>query len=312
MEIDVKPGTYVLAVSGGVDSMVLLDLLAGQTNSLSPIAGGSGYKLSADGYRLIVAHFDHGIRGDSVEDRKLVQTVAKRYGLPFVYEEGKLGKSASEDEARKARYVFLERVKRDYHAQAIITAHHQDDMLETAILNLLRGTGRTGLAPLGNRPGILRPLLGFTKQDLRSYAREHHVQWREDSTNTDEQYLRNYVRRQIMPRLGNEARQELLKIIDNTRATNRLLDGSLRQILAAQTTSGQLGRAYFAQLPHDVAKELLAGWLRAHGIRDFTAQTLERVTVAAKTQQPGSTIDIMHHAAIRVSKDNLALVVHER
>src|SRR6185436_20114617 len=127
MKISVRPGKYVVAVSGGVDSMVLLDLLRQKPK-----------------LELVVAHFDHGIREDSAQDRKLVQRIAKAYGLPFVHAKGNLGPKAGEALAREARYAFLRQVQADHDAKAIITAHHQDDMLKTAIMNLLRGTGRRG------------------------------------------------------------------------------------------------------------------------------------------------------------------------
>src|SRR5689334_19288064 len=125
MITDVQPGKYVLAVSGGVDSMVLLHALQGRP-----------------GVKLVVAHYDHGIRPDSHEDRHLVQVVAAQHGLPFEYEEDWLGWGTSEETAREARYNFLERTRQRHKSDAIITAHHQDDVLETAIINLLRGTGR--------------------------------------------------------------------------------------------------------------------------------------------------------------------------
>ena len=127
LDITVKPGRYVLAVSGGVDSMVLLNLLQQQPD-----------------VQLTIAHFDHGIRTDSADDRRLVQAAARFYGLPVVYHEGQLGADASEATARQARYEFLRTVRLVANAKAIITAHHQDDVLETAILNMLRGTGRRG------------------------------------------------------------------------------------------------------------------------------------------------------------------------
>ena len=114
-----QPGTYVVAVSGGVDSMVLLDLLAKQPD-----------------IKLIVAHYDHGIRSDSKLDRELVASSAKKYKIPFVYESGNLGPGTSENQARIARYNFLRKVQKESKADAIVTAHHQDDALETAILNI--------------------------------------------------------------------------------------------------------------------------------------------------------------------------------
>src|SRR4051812_28994279 len=102
----VPAGRYVVAVSGGVDSMVLLDLLARQPD-----------------LQLTVAHLDHGIREDSIKDRQLVQQVAQTHGLPFVYNRVELGAGTSEAAARQARYEFLHQVRRNSLAQAIITAH---------------------------------------------------------------------------------------------------------------------------------------------------------------------------------------------
>ena len=118
-----KPGKYVLAVSGGVDSMTLLDVLSKNTE-----------------LDLVVAHFNHGIRDDSSEDEKLVLEAARKYNLSVRLGHARLGPKASEADARQARYIFLHSVVRQEDAKALITAHHQDDMLETAILNLLMVT----------------------------------------------------------------------------------------------------------------------------------------------------------------------------
>jgi tRNA(Ile)-lysidine synthase len=141
MEIVVPKGRYVVAVSGGVDSVVLLDLLTKTNNQLT------------------VAHFNHGIRQDSAKEEALVKQLAKRYGLEIKIGNGKLGLEASEETARKARYDFLESVRQKHQADAIITAHHQDDLIETALINLLRGTGPHGLIAIAKNPNILRPLL---------------------------------------------------------------------------------------------------------------------------------------------------------
>lgn len=295
MEIDVKPGRYMVAVSGGVDSMALLDLLHGR-----------------QGVDLIVAHFDHGIRQDSAEDRKLVQAAAARYGLPFIYEEGKLGTGTSEETARAARYAFLERAREEQGAEAVITAHHQDDALETAILNILRGTGRKGLTSLSSRPGIIRPLLHISKRDILTYAKHHGLVWREDSTNADDKYLRNYIRHRLLPRFDPAARNKLLAIVSGAKKTNEALDTQLLDMLHMQPSAGELDRQYFSQLPHDIAKELLASWLRTQDIRAFDARTLERVAISAKTQRPGSTIHVIGNTAIAVGKKTLALNRIER
>lgn len=290
-----KAGSYVIAVSGGVDSMALLHRLHQEPD-----------------VRLVVAHFDHGIREGSVEDRKLVQATAQQFGLRFVFDEGHLGPGASEAKARQARYQFLRRVRRAAGAEAIITAHHHDDVLETAILNLLRGTGRKGLTSLQSRPGLVRPLLKVDKRELVDYARQHQLVWLEDSTNQDQGYLRNYVRHTILPRLRSSDRLKLVQTRTQLEVVNQELDALLAQALQAQNTRGHLDRQWFNHLPHTVAREVLAAWLRTYGIRDFGRKTLERLVVAAKTGQTGQQFDVLQGVNLRINSDNLALRGPER
>ncbi len=264
------------------------------------------------GARLVVAHFDHGIRPDSAKDRELVRGVAAKHGLPFVFDEGQLGPGASEAQARTARYGFLRQVQRASNARAIVTAHHQDDVLETAILNLLRGTDRKGLSALQNRSDIRRPLLDVPKIDIINYAREQNLQWREDSTNQDETYLRNYIRHRILPRFNDEQRQQLWQLVSGLQETNRQLDGLLVNQLHMQPIAQQLDRAWFIQLPHMVAREVMATWLRARGLRGFDRKALERLVVGAKTSAPGKQIDALKGIRLLVGSDYLALAGAER
>ena len=284
-------GSYVVAVSGGVDSVTLLHMLSMQS-----------------GLDLTVAHFDHGMREDSGRDRLLVQNLAGMYDLPFVYDEGKLGPGASEAVAREARYKFLHRVRQDSGAQAIITAHHQDDVLETAIINLMRGTGRKGLTSLGSGPDIVRPLLNVPKSDLNVYARVYTLRWNEDETNQDEAYLRNYVRHQILPRLNTAVRTKLLDIIKNLRITNEELDALLVKQLYEQSPGDSIDRKWFGQLPHATAREVLASWLRGHGIRNFDSKTLERLVVAAKVAPAGQTFPIKANHYLEIGRDVIIIV----
>ncbi|MGC1176851.1 MAG: tRNA lysidine(34) synthetase TilS [Candidatus Saccharimonadales bacterium] len=302
MDVSLKPGGYVVAVSGGVDSVALLHALHSRMRAAA----------SDDGWKLIVAHYDHGIRPDSAADRQFVQKLAGQYGLPFAYDEGDLGVAASEATAREARYGFLRQVRQASGAQAIVTAHHQDDALETAIINMLRGTGRLGLTALATTATIKRPLLRVSKQDIIAYAKKHSLQWREDSTNADQTYLRNYVRHKLLPRFDDAAREQLLRIIATTREINQELDTLLVKYLRAQSVTETLDRQSFNCLPHSVAREVLAAWLRAQDIRGFDRKALERLVVAAKTAQPGAIFDVLHHATLRVNNDNLALAGAER
>jgi tRNA(Ile)-lysidine synthase len=294
-----KPGRYVLAVSGGVDSMVLLDMLRQR-------------QAEDKAWKLTVAHLDHGIRAGSAEDRQLVQAVAQGHGLPFVYHEARLGVGASEAEARQARYGFLRGVQRAAGAQAIITAHHQDDVLETAIINLLRGSGRKGLSALDNRHDLLRPLLRVLKRELAAYAKDQGLVWHEDSTNENEAYLRNYVRRRLLPRFDDAARARLWQLVGDMRAVNYELDALLATQLHLQTVAGTLDRYWFNGLPHAVAREVMAAWLRAHDVRNFDSKSLERLVVAAKVAAPGKVFPVLAGYDLRITADYLALNRPER
>jgi tRNA(Ile)-lysidine synthase len=275
MHFEVKPGKYVLAVSGGVDSMTLLDLLS-----------------NLDGVELVLAHFNHGIRPDGSKDEEFIRQKAKSYGLPLEAGYGNLGAQASEETAREARYKFLKDICERYEAAAIITAHHQDDMLETAIINILRGTGPQGLVAMQSNPDIVRPLLAVPKKEILVYAGFKKLSWVEDESNDDLKYLRNYIRANLMTKLGDKERREILgrisKITDEYRAMADIYDSVADYIFIDEDT---LDRQAFIFLPDAVAKELLARWLRDKQI-PADRKTINRLTVAIKTARPHTKQDI--------------------
>ena len=290
MNIQISPGKYVVAVSGGVDSVVLLDLLAKKPK-----------------LELVVAHFDHGIREDSAEDRKLVQKLANHYNLPVFYKSGKLGPTASEAKAREARYAFLRHIRAEQGARAIITAHHQDDMLETAIINMLRGTGRKGLSSLISTKELVRPLLTWSKSDILSYAREYNLAWYEDSTNADERYLRNYIRKHILSRFTGPDRADLLRRVEQAGKINIQIDQLLEEDLQKQPARDELDRLWYLQLPYTVAKEIMAAWLRRNGIINFDRAMIDHLVIAAKTATPGKLADIDAGHLLALGKEKIKL-----
>ncbi|OGL30451.1 tRNA lysidine(34) synthetase TilS [Candidatus Saccharibacteria bacterium RIFCSPHIGHO2_12_FULL_41_12] len=284
MEIEVKPGKYIVAVSGGVDSVVLLDLLV-QCKELE----------------LVVAHFDHGIRPDSNLDQRFVKDLAKKYNLEFASEKGNLGENASEEKARNARYEFLHRAGKENHADVVITAHHQDDMLETALINLSRGTGRKGLSSLDSGNKILRPLLGFTKNQIIDYAKKKNLQWREDSTNQSDKYMRNRIRKKLAE-ADPQHKSDLLDLLHATKHSNREIDQILQLMLRPE-----LPKKYLLELDHNASKELLAQWLRMHGIQ-FDKQLIEQLIVKAHTGRVGSVFVLKKDAKVQIDKQCLRVV----
>ena len=295
MDVKLEPGTYTLAVSGGVDSVVLLDLLS-----------------KLPGLKLVVAHYDHGIRPDSYQDRQLVELLARQYDLPFYYEAGRLGPKASEALAREKRYKFLYSVQRKTGSAAIVTAHHQDDLIETALLNLLRGTGRHGLSSLRATEQLRRPLLDKTKSQITAYALQRNLTWREDSTNQNDIYLRNYIRHKLVPKLSPPARQQLLSVISAAAKSNLEIDHLLKLLLTEHTSDGRLDRAWFISLPHDLAREILLTWLKQSGVANIDRPLIERTTVLIKTLPHGKLIDVNAEYQLKVEAQTLALLVRER
>lgn len=279
--------TYVIAVSGGVDSVVLLDMIAHR---------------KSDDTIYVVAHFDHGIRSRSSEDAKFVAQLAEKYGFVCVIGEGKLGQAASEALARERRYAFLRKIAQEYKAEKIITAHHQDDYIETIILHLLRGAGIRALRPMQGQEDILRPLIHKTKKDLLAYAREHNLQWREDETNEDTSYLRNYVRLVLMPRM-HTATNSLLELSASMEGSLHEIDSRIA-LLLPKTNS--YPRARFVLLPYSVQKEVMRAWLDKNTI-PYDRKKIEQACIAAKTLPIGKKISLTSGVWLVSAPQNILL-----
>ena len=181
----------VIAVSWGVDSMTLLDLVV----------------RVHDKDKIIVAHFDHSLRWiESDQDRELVANICKNENIVFEYKKMDIAQLAKDEKmsieaiARRERYIYLESVRNAYNAHYILTAHHRDDQIETAVFNLIRGSKLKWIHALSERNGhIFRPLIGMAKSDVLSYARLHKIRYREDVSNSDTTYLRNHIRHVLLP-----------------------------------------------------------------------------------------------------------------
>lgn len=266
MQITIAAGKYVLAVSGGVDSMALLDMLGREKN-----------------LELVVAHFNHGIRAAAAKDEDLVERAAKNAGLKFEIGHGNLGQNASEEKARAARYKFLQQIKKKHRAKAIITAHHQDDLIETAFLNILRGTGYKGVATMTLNPEVVRPLLRVPKKELVSYAKTHKLQWHEDATNSDTRYLRNYIRSNIMPLLSATDREAIIVNIDKIAKLEPKITELTAKLSQKVIDNEVIDRHKFTMLPALVASELVVRELRRRRVRDFDKKTIERLSTIIKT-----------------------------
>ncbi|MGV8915218.1 MAG: tRNA lysidine(34) synthetase TilS [Kaistella sp.] len=186
---DFKNKKFLLAVSGGVDSMVLFHL----------------FKNSQ--LQFQVAHVNYGLRGKhSDEDQNLVETICKKSQIPIhlytVSSKDNQPENSIQLWARDLRYNFFKKIKKEENLDFMITAHHLNDDLETFIINLSKASGIKGLSGIpANDNSILRPLLQFSKEEIYQFAREMSIEFREDLSNQKNDYLRNNIRNEIVPKL---------------------------------------------------------------------------------------------------------------
>lgn len=255
--------TYIIAVSGGVDSVVLLHMLAAQANR-----------------KLVVAHFDHGIRSDSADDAEFVRSLAEAYGFEYEIRREELGAKASEEVARNRRYAFLRDVAKKHNA-AIVTAHHADDVIETIAINFIRGTGWRGLAVLDS--DIERPLIDMSKQDIHAYAEQHNIVWHEDSTNASDAYLRNRLRRKAQE-LSDDTKRQVRGLRAHQISTKRAIDAEVAHLVG---NGPMYSRHLFIHVTERAAMEMLRMISRSK----LTRPQLMRLLMAIKTAKAGTTYE---------------------
>lgn len=254
--------TWILAVSGGVDSVVMLHKMMQQSER-----------------QYVIAHVDHGIRRESGEDEQFVKSLATQYGCTYETTRLELGLGASEEEARDRRWTYLRETQRRYNATAIVTGHHADDVVETIIINIMRGTGWRGLVSLREHATLRRPLLTMRKREVIDYARQHSLEWREDVTNADTSYLRNHVRHDIVPRCDDATFEGFMDLYQETLILVGKIDEELESF-----KDQKLGRYELIMWPDTVAREVLR-----HRLGSRTRREMDQVLLFARTARPNRT-----------------------
>lgn len=285
----------VLALSGGLDSIVLLHLLL----ELRPI-----WK-----WEMIVGHINHGLRpGADEKESGFCRRIAEENGLIYLERELHLSEKAagrvSEDTARRRRYEVFEKWVNETKADALLTAHHAGDQAETLLYRMMTGSGLQGLRGIPQSRGVYRrPLLGFTRQELETYAQQRGLEYMEDASNRDRRYVRNKIRHDLLPfikknigiksvekRLADaadnleEAGEALRFYIDElkTRAIERT--GPQIQILhkTYQKAPVYLQRTLLQELAEDIKPATRLSRKQADQLRSFILQA-----------EPGSTMRLM-------------------
>lgn len=298
---------FILAVSGGVDSMVLFDVFLKK------------YGVS----NIIVAHFNHKLRPSADEDEEFVASKCKEADVRF--EVGYLdtipGEKVSEEKARKARYDFLfnlrKKIEMESHcAVMVVTAHHLDDLTETVAINLVRGTGWRGLTPFSN--SVMRPfiteddvLMPESKADILTYAARNKISYRQDPTNFEPDFLRNRIREKIStmePQEHYELNQKIKKLYRRQDEIRAEIDWILTKFLEEEKYFEEkvAKREWFFDLDDTVATELLRRILEIEKI-SLTRPQLADFLLAIRTYQPEKKFNLPGDKLVTMHKNYFKL-----
>lgn len=275
--------SYLFACSGGIDSMVLGDLL-----------------LKSD-IQFEVAHVNFGLRSHESEgDEEFVKKWAEKNQLRLhthhadameVAEEKKISIQMA---AREIRYAWFEKLNTERKLSGIILAHQEDDQLETIFLNLLRGTGMEGIQGMADRKGsLIRPLLPFSRAEIENYAKENGINWREDSSNLKTDYKRNKLRLEALPALyevASDARKNILgsfvRLKDSAKAFNHLFENWKKDQIRVDGDYQFLPFHAIQNTPGAVS--LVFHWLKPFG---FNSDQAEGIVDACSNPQAGKIFE---------------------
>jgi tRNA(Ile)-lysidine synthase len=229
-------GRILVGVSGGADSIVLLHVLYALRHELA--------------LDLIVVHYDHALRSGSVRDRKFVEGISRQLGLVFLSEKNRIKcpkGSSVEDFAREQRFDFFARMAKATKADAVALAHTQDDLAETVLMRIFRGTGLSGLRsilPQRRIRGVLflRPMLSVTRGEVEAFLVQNKIRHVEDPTNAGDDFLRNRIRHKLLPYIAKEfcpaVKEKLSELAFNVSTDYDFIDSSLQQILSRVLKEG--------------------------------------------------------------------------
>lgn len=272
-----KGSTVIVGVSGGRDSMALVHALLKQRPDL----------------KLIAAHVNHGLRIDADEDAEFTEGMMQRWEVPCeVFAPRPPKEGNTEEWGRERRYEFFEKLRKKHKADFIFTAHHQDDDFESMMLHFLRGTRVKGLCGMAqNRDYLFRPMLYTSRMEVNAYVDAEQIPYRNDPTNDDDRYARNFLRNKVIPVLnhvypGLAERWQKQKSYWNE--LQDMLEGSARSFMQEFLDSKEgLNRAAFTRLPYPLRSTVLELWYKdTTGKRVPDHATLERWDEAIRTLEP--------------------------
>jgi len=293
----------IVALSGGPDSVYLLNQLLKLPKKSQPT--------------IILAHFNHRTRGQiSSQDKEFVNNLAQHHKLPIHISQAK-NITKSEAKMRQDRYEFLEKIRQQESADYIVTAHHQDDQIETIIFNLLRGTGPqglTGMKPIYNF--ILRPLLDTPKKTITDWLKKNKIKYRLDQSNQDTIYKRNLIRHKILPlaeQINPRYQQSILRTARTLSAQQNYIDQITQKLIKKNPTYKQvvpiISLKKFVTLHPAIQTNLVKTVIAPHvpANKQLSAKTIEEVRNILLFSRGGSQKILFDTLSISKKNDNIYL-----
>ena len=272
-------GKYLVAVSGGRDSMALLHWL-----------------IESGCRQLVVCHLDHGLRDTSASDAEFVAAHAHLLRLPVITARVEI--AAQEEAAREARYHFFASAAKQHDCTQIILAHHADDQVETFLFNLLRG-GPSAMKPSSTRTvdgialTLLRPVLGVWREEIDAYIAQHRVPFREDESNAETRFTRNRLRHESIPALSAAMGRDVRRAIWRAAEILSAEDEFIAAQPALANPPAELEVATLRALPLALQRRLVHAWLTSRRVASVGFDEVESVVSlltsrVAKVNLPGN------------------------
>jgi len=287
---------YLLAVSGGIDSVVLAHLL--HQNKLN----------------FEMAHCNFALRGDeSNQDEEFVKKLAKQLDVPLHIKKCPVNtKENTQLAARNQRYEWFNKLKHTRHFDYILTAHHLNDAIETFFINLLRGTGIQGLLGIPENETYLRPLLDISREEIHKYAKEKQLQWREDSSNASVKYLRNKIRHNLIPeikKISPEFELIMQRTFKHLQETNGIVldwfEGHKKEIIKEKNEEQILDIEKWKNLKNK--NRFLFQWLKNYGFSDWESIYQLPFAQSGKYHQSGNHLLLKHNNQLILSQKPASL-----
>ena len=287
----------VIGVSAGPDSMCLLDLLQKKTT------------------KIVVCHINHNVRKESIEEEEYITKYCQDKNIILEkttinnYQENNF-----ENEARKKRYMFYEEILKKYNSKTLLLAHHGDDLIETILMKISRGSnleGYAGIKEISNVKNyqIIRPLLKYTKEDIINYNKSNNIKYYNDSSNQSTNYTRNRYRKYILPKLKDENKlvhKKFIKFSEELDGASKFINKYVDNLLNKYYSNYVLDITYLINEEDYILKKVIYSVLYKvykENINEINDQNITSIMKIIRSKKPNLSIDLKNNI-IAVKKYN--------